>query len=51
MEWGTTVAIRALGRVPDAIHDPGSVGKEGMIRVLGRSPEDVVRKVRRIVRG
>lgn len=50
MEWGTTAAILALGRVPDAIHDPGSIGKEGMIRVLGESPEDVVRKVRRIVR-
>lgn len=51
MEWGTAEAIREAGRVPDAIHDPGSVGKEGMIRVLGRSPEDVLRKVRRIVRG
>lgn len=51
MEWGTTEAIRKAGRVPDAIHDLGSIGKEGMIRVLGRSPEDVLRKVRRIVRG
>jgi len=51
MDWGTTQAVRAAGRVPDVIHDSGSVGKEGMIRVLGRSPEDVLRKVRRIVRG
>jgi len=51
MDWGTTAAIRALGGVPDAVHDPGGPGKEGMIRVLGRTPEDVVRKVRRIVRG
>ena len=51
MDWGTTAAIRGLGRVPDAVHDPGGPGKEGMIRVLGRTPEDVVRKVRRIVRG
>jgi hydroxymethylpyrimidine/phosphomethylpyrimidine kinase len=51
MDWGTTTAIRARGRVPDAIHDPGGPGKEGMIRVLGRTPEEVVRKVRRIVRG
>jgi hydroxymethylpyrimidine/phosphomethylpyrimidine kinase len=51
MEWGTTQAIQAVGRVPDAIYDSGSVGKEGMIRVLGRTPEDVLRKVRRIVRG
>jgi len=51
MDWGTTQAVRAAGRVPDVIHDSGSVGKEGMIRVLGRNPEDVLRKVRRIVRG
>lgn len=50
MEWGTAEAILARGRMPDAIYDPGSVGKEGMIRVLGRTPEEVVRKVRRIVR-
>ena len=51
MDWGTTQAVRAVGRVPDVIHDSGSVGKEGMIRVLGQTPEDVLRKVRRIVRG
>ena len=51
MEWGTAAAIRALGRVPDAIHDAGFVGKEGMIRVLGTSPADVVRKIRRLVGG
>jgi hydroxymethylpyrimidine/phosphomethylpyrimidine kinase len=51
MEWGTAAAIRALGRVPDAIHDEGAVGKEGMIRILGKDPKDVVRKVRRLVRG
>jgi hydroxymethylpyrimidine/phosphomethylpyrimidine kinase len=50
MDWGTTQAVRAAGRVPDVICDSGSVGKEGMIRVLGRSPKDVLRKVRRIVR-
>ncbi|MBI4416831.1 MAG: phosphomethylpyrimidine kinase, partial [Euryarchaeota archaeon] len=51
MEWGTAAAIRALGDVPDAIHDAGAVGKEGMIRMLGTSPADVVRKVRRLVKG
>jgi hydroxymethylpyrimidine/phosphomethylpyrimidine kinase len=50
MEWGTTEAIRAAGGVPDVIYDSGSVGKEGMIRVLGRTPEDVLRKIRRIIR-
>jgi len=50
MEWGTDTAIRALGRVPDVIWDEGGHGKEGMIRVLGTDPADVVAKVRRIVR-
>ncbi len=49
MEWGTSRAIRSLGRVPDIIYDLGSIGKVPMIRVLGRDPEDVVSKVRRIV--
>ncbi|MGQ9582769.1 MAG: bifunctional hydroxymethylpyrimidine kinase/phosphomethylpyrimidine kinase [Thermoplasmatota archaeon] len=49
MEWGTGAAIDALGFVPDAIYDEGGHGKEPMIRLLGRSPADVVDKVRRIV--
>ncbi len=51
MEWGTETAIRRLGRVPDAIWDRGDVGKEAMIRILGTDPADVLRKVRRLVRG
>jgi hydroxymethylpyrimidine/phosphomethylpyrimidine kinase len=50
MEWGTDAAIRALGRVPDAIWDAGGHGKEGMVRVLGRDPADVLAKVRRLAR-
>lgn len=49
MEWGTARAIRSLGRVPDIIYDRGGLGKVPMIRVLGRDPQDVVSKVRRIV--
>ena len=50
MEWGTEAVIRDLGRVPDMIWDAGGHGKEGMIRVLGRDPADVVAKVRRLAR-
>ncbi len=50
MEWGTRTAIEATGRVPDVIYDGGSVGKEGMMRVLGTEPRDVLRKVRALVR-
>jgi hydroxymethylpyrimidine/phosphomethylpyrimidine kinase len=31
--------------IPDIIFDRGDVGKEPMIRVLGRNPEEVVDKV------
>jgi hydroxymethylpyrimidine/phosphomethylpyrimidine kinase len=50
MSWGTDAAIRAFGAVPDLIADDGSVGKEPMVRVLGRRPADVVDKVRRLLR-
>ena len=51
MEWGTEQAIRRLGRVPDVIADRGGVGKEAMVRILGTEPKDVLRKVRKLVRG
>jgi hydroxymethylpyrimidine/phosphomethylpyrimidine kinase len=34
-----------MKRVPDFIYDEGDIGKEPMIRVLGRDPLDVVTKV------
>jgi hydroxymethylpyrimidine kinase / phosphomethylpyrimidine kinase / thiamine-phosphate diphosphorylase len=46
MEWGTAHATGEMGTVPDAIFDRGGVGKEPMIRILGKDPEDVLRKVR-----
>lgn len=48
MTWGVSKAIGALGRVPDVIYDRGGVGKEPMIRLLGRSPGEVVGKLKRI---
>lgn len=45
MEWGTTQAISGCGHVPDVIFDRGGVGKEPMVRVLGRDPEDVLGKI------
>lgn len=49
MEWGTKHAISILSRVPDVIYDTGDVGKEPMIRVLGKNPEDVIFKLQRLV--
>jgi hydroxymethylpyrimidine kinase/phosphomethylpyrimidine kinase len=48
MIWGTEVAIKTLGRVPDVIVDKGGFGKEPMIFVLGKDPKDVLEKTKKI---
>jgi hydroxymethylpyrimidine kinase/phosphomethylpyrimidine kinase len=49
MEWGTKHAISTLGKIPDVISDAGGVGKEPMIRLLGKNPDDVVQKFRKLI--
>ncbi|HIH01466.1 TPA: bifunctional hydroxymethylpyrimidine kinase/phosphomethylpyrimidine kinase [Thermoplasmata archaeon] len=49
MTWGVTATIERLRKVPDVIFDRGGPGKEPMIRLLGRDPDDVVSKLRKIV--
>jgi hydroxymethylpyrimidine kinase/phosphomethylpyrimidine kinase len=49
MEWGTEHAIMTCGCVPDIISDAGAVGKEPMIRVLGKNPQDVLAKIKKII--
>jgi len=44
MEWGVNDAITRAGRVPDVIFDTGGVGKEAMVRLLGRDAVGVVRR-------
>ncbi|MCX8116708.1 MAG: bifunctional hydroxymethylpyrimidine kinase/phosphomethylpyrimidine kinase [Desulfobacterota bacterium] len=48
LEWGVNEVIRSLNRIPDFIYDEGDIGKEPMIRVLGRSPAEVVEKVLKV---
>ncbi|HID27476.1 MAG TPA: bifunctional hydroxymethylpyrimidine kinase/phosphomethylpyrimidine kinase [Methanosarcinales archaeon] len=48
MEWGVETATKKFGRVPEVIYDLGEVGKEPMIRILGKSAIDVVDKVIKI---
>jgi hydroxymethylpyrimidine/phosphomethylpyrimidine kinase len=50
LEWGIGEVLRKMKRVPDFIYDEGDVGKEPMIRVLGRNPNEVVRKILKIAR-
>jgi hydroxymethylpyrimidine kinase/phosphomethylpyrimidine kinase len=49
LEWGTEMVLEQ-GEIPDIIFDWGDVGKEPMVRVIGRNPDDVVRKVLKIRR-
>ncbi|MEM0448628.1 MAG: bifunctional hydroxymethylpyrimidine kinase/phosphomethylpyrimidine kinase [Methanomassiliicoccales archaeon] len=45
MDWGTRKAIESHGAIPDIIYDLGGIGKEPMIRILGRDPMDVIDKI------
>jgi len=45
LEWGVQEVLKKKRSVPDFIYDKGEVGKEPMIRILGRDPMDVVNKI------
>ena len=45
LEWGTGRALEGSSRMPDAVFDRGETGKEPVIRILGRTPMEVVEKV------
>ena len=45
MEWGTNNAIERSKTCPDLIYDNGGIGKEPMIRILGKNPEEVYKKL------
>lgn len=45
LEWGVGEVLRKMRRIPDFIYDEGDVGKEPMIRVLGRNPMEVIKKI------
>ncbi len=48
LEWGVEEVLKKSQRIPDFIYDLGDVGKEPMIRALGRNPMEVVNKVIRL---
>ena len=50
LEWGAGEVLRKMKRVPDFIYDEGDVGKEPMIRVLGKDPHEVVQKIMKIAK-
>lgn len=48
LSWGVQRVLARNAPIPDIIFDRGDVGKEPMIRVLGRNPEEVVDKILRL---
>ncbi|MBW2148651.1 MAG: bifunctional hydroxymethylpyrimidine kinase/phosphomethylpyrimidine kinase [Deltaproteobacteria bacterium] len=48
LSWGVEQCLSEGETIPDIIFDRGDVGKEPMVRVLGRDPVDVVHKILRI---
>ncbi len=51
LEWGVGDVLRKMRGVPDFIYDEGDVGKEPMLRVLGRNPMEVVEKIMKAASG
>ena len=49
LEWGVGEVLRTTRRIPDFIYDRGDIGKEPMIRVLGRNPMEVIQKILKAV--
>ncbi len=49
MKWGIRQAIKDLKAPPDVIFHKGDFGKEPMIIVFGNTPEDILKKISRIV--
>jgi len=45
LEWGVGEVLRRMKKIPDFIYDEGDVGKEPMVRVLGKNPIEVVNKI------
>jgi len=48
LEWGTNDVLSRRNTIPDMIFDRGDIGKEPVIRILGRTPTEVAEKVLRI---
>lgn len=48
-QWGISVAVQRIGDIPDAVIDYGEHGKEPLIMIFGRDPEEVVNKIFKIL--
>jgi hydroxymethylpyrimidine/phosphomethylpyrimidine kinase len=46
--WGVRRAVEAIGGAPDVVYDEGDIGKEPMIFLFGRTPQEVAHRAIRI---
>lgn len=49
MQWLIKESINESGKIPDIIWDKGSIGKEPMMRLFGKSSNDVIKKLKIIL--
>nr|MBC8252117.1 bifunctional hydroxymethylpyrimidine kinase/phosphomethylpyrimidine kinase [Candidatus Nitrosopelagicus sp.] len=49
IEWGIKTAIKNSKKASDVIFHKGSFGKEPMIIVFGKTPNDVMKKILKII--
>ncbi|HEC77424.1 MAG TPA: bifunctional hydroxymethylpyrimidine kinase/phosphomethylpyrimidine kinase [Thermoplasmatales archaeon] len=47
--WGIETAIKRSKKIPDVIYHEGDVGKEPMILIFGKNPQDVLKKFMEII--
>jgi len=48
MQWGIEYAIKKAGKIPDLIYHEGDIGKEPMILIFGKEPNEIVKKYKRL---
>jgi len=49
IEWGIKHAIKSLKNAPDVIFHKGDFGKEPMILIFGKNPNDTIEKILKII--
>ena len=49
MQWLINKNYEKTGKIPDIIWDKGFIGKEPMIRLFGKSSEDIIKKLEEII--
>ena len=50
MRWLIEESKNSIGGIPDIIWDKGSIGKEPMIRLFSKTSEDMIQKLKEIIR-